>query len=643
MYYRGRGESGMSAAEQPFHLGSVTSHDDAKELLRQCEERFRDFVESASVALHFVGPDGVIQWANQAELDMLGYTAEEYIGHHISEFHVDAPIIDDILSRLCRGEKLREYEARLRAKDGSLRQVLIDSSGLFENGKFIHTRCFTRDITERKRAERALRESEQRFRIITDASPIMVWMAGTDKLCYYFNKGWLDFVGRTLEQEAGNGWAENVYPEDFDRCLHIYVTSFDARQPFEMEYRLRHHSGQYRWILDRAVPRFSADGSFEGYVGGCLDIHDQKEAAEARHRLAAIVESSEDAIIGKDLNGIVTSWNRGAEAIFGYTANEMIGQSILKVIPPELQDDESRILQTIARGERIQHFETIRLTADGRRIDVSLTISPIRDGTGRIVGAAKIARDISKHKESDRVLRTAERLASVGRLAATVAHEINNPLEAITNLVYLAKSAAIRDDVREFLRGAEEELERVAQLTKQTLGFYRETTGIAPVNIGAAVESLMVAFSPRAKNKGITIRRELRTDTDIEAVPREIRQLIGNLVSNSIDAVGSGGQIRIRVSAISHADRKGVRLTVCDDGPGIPEKDRPHLFEPFFTTKRDVGTGLGLWVCKSIVQKHEGSIRFRSSTESGRSGTIFSIFLPHTARAVAEDAMQQAV
>ncbi|MGA7555887.1 MAG: PAS domain-containing protein, partial [Candidatus Acidiferrales bacterium] len=116
--------------------------------------------------------------------------------------------------------------------------------------------------------------------IITDASPIMVWMAGTDKLCYYFNKGWLDFTGRTLEQESGNGWAENVHPQDFDRCLQIYVSNFDARRPFEMEYRMRHHSGQYRWILDRGVPRYTPDGTFEGYVGGCLDIHDQKEAGE---------------------------------------------------------------------------------------------------------------------------------------------------------------------------------------------------------------------------------------------------------------------------------------------------------------------------------------------------------------------------
>jgi PAS domain S-box-containing protein len=391
------------------------------------------------------------------------------------------------------------------------------------------------------------------------------------------------------------------------------------------------------------VPRYSADGSFEGYVGGCLDIHDQKEAAEARHRLAAIVESSDDAIISKDLNSIVTSWNRGAELIFGYTADEMIGQSILKIIPPELEADETRILQTIARGERIQHFETVRIAKDGRHVDVSLTISPVRDDAGRIVGAAKIARDISQQKKAERALRTTERLAAVGRLAATVAHEINNPLEAVTNLVYLAKSVAVREDVRDFLAGAEEELGRVAQMSKQTLGFYRETKGIAAVRVGKTVEALMSVFSSKARNKGIKIRTEISGEVAIQAIPGEIRQLIGNLLSNSIDAVVNGGEIRIRVAAGRYGGDSGVRLTVCDNGPGIPEHVRAHIFEPFFTTKTDVGTGLGLWVCKSIVQKHHGSIRLRSSTSPGGSGTVFSVFLPSLARPVTVDAFRQAV
>lgn len=628
----------MTAAEHPFDFGSPQSTSDATELLRRCQARFRDFVESASTALHFVGPDGVIRWANQAELDMLGYTAEEYIGHHIAEFHADALIINDILGRLREGEKLREYEARLRAKDGSIRHVLIDSSGLFEDGKFVHTRCFTRDITNHKRAEQALRESEQRFRIITDASPVLVWMSGTDKLCYYFNKSWLDFVGRALEQELGNGWAENVHPDDFDRCFHTYVAKLDARQPFELEYRLKHHSGEYRWILDRGVPRFTPDGTFEGYVGGCLDINDRKEAAEkvkaaliTSQKLAAIVEYSDDAIVSKDLNGIVVSWNRAAERIFGYSAEEMIGRSITTIIPPELQDDEPRILGTIARGERIEHFETVRVSKSGERVNVSLTISPVRDETGRIVGAAKIARDITQQKKAEQALRTSERLASVGRLAATVAHEINNPLEALTNLVYLAKEGAVRADVLTYLTGAEEELGRISLLTKQTLGFYRETSGIGAVKLGSTVKQLIAAFGSRTRNKRLEVQCEVRGDPEICAVAGEIRQLIANLLSNGIDAVPQSGKIRIRVSAASewNGDRRsGVRLTVADSGPGIPQSDQAKLFQPFFTTKRDVGTGLGLWVCKGIVEKHHGSIRVKSRTTPGKSGTVFSVFLP---------------
>jgi len=489
-----------------------------------------------------------------------------------------------------------------------------------------------------KQLERNLRESEQRFKVITEAMPVMVWMSGTDKLCNYFNKSWLDFVGRTLEHECGNGWAENVHPDDFERCLQIYVSSFDARQPFEMHYRLRHHTGEFRWILDHGVPRFAPDGTFEGYLGGCLDIHEQKEAAEkikaaflVSQRLAAIVESSNDAIVSKDLKGIVTSWNPAAERIFGYRPDEMIGHSILKVIPAELQGDEERILASIARGERIEHFQTVRLTKSGKRIDVSLTISPVKDDTGRIVGAAKIARDITEQKKAEHALRTSEKLASVGKLAATVAHEINNPLEAVTNLVYLAKDRAVRDDVREFLADAERELDRVSHMTKQTLGFYRDTTTPSSVKIGELLNPLIAVFGSRSRNKGVEICLEILEDSQIYAVPGEIRQLIANLLSNSIDAVPAGGKIRIRVSG--HSDHPvealaGVRITIADSGPGIPAEDRQRLFEPFFTTKKDVGTGLGLWVCKNIVDKHHGSIRVKSSAEPGRSWTVFSVFLP---------------
>ncbi len=240
-------------------------------------------VDSSDDAIVSKDLDGIITSWNKSAERIFGYTTEEAIGHNItliipSDRHAEE---SDILDRLRRGERVDHFHTLRRRKDGTLLDVSLTVSPVRDSsGRIIGASKVARDITAQRRTEHELRESEQRFRVITDASPIMVWMSGTDKLCYYFNKGWLDFVGRTLEQESGNGWAENVHPEDFDRCLQTYVSNFNARRSFEMEYRMRHHTGQYRWILDRGVPRYAADGTFEGYLGACLDIHSQKEAAE---------------------------------------------------------------------------------------------------------------------------------------------------------------------------------------------------------------------------------------------------------------------------------------------------------------------------------------------------------------------------
>ena len=207
-------------------------------------------------------------------------TAEEWSGlfhsEDVNRLRADA---ERFLTDKCK--KQFDFEFRTSKPDGETKWIRSHGRIVRDvNGKAVRLIGTHTDITDRKRVEQALRESEQRYRTVTDASPVMVWMSGTDKLCYYFNKGWLDFVGRTLEQESGNGWTKNVHPDDFDRCLQMYFTNFDARRPFEMEYRLRHHTGEYRWIFDRGVPRYAPDGTFEGYVGGCLDIHAQKAGAQ---------------------------------------------------------------------------------------------------------------------------------------------------------------------------------------------------------------------------------------------------------------------------------------------------------------------------------------------------------------------------
>lgn len=268
---------------------------------------------------------------------------------------------------------------------------------------------------------------------MANSAPVMIWIAGVDKLCYFFNTGWLRFTGRTMEQEYGNGWAEGVHSDDLQRCLDIYINAFDKREKFKMEYRLRRYDGTYRWILDNGVPRYATDGTFAGYIGSCVDIDElsmigrfksefenvdrlQKEQA----MLAAIIESSEDAIISKTLEGIITSWNKGAERVFGYHESETIGKHISLIIPNERLDEENIIINKIKSNEVIDHFETVRLTKYGKRIPISLTISPIRNKHGKVIGASKIARDISKAKETEEKLQryteTMEILNTVGQV-----------------------------------------------------------------------------------------------------------------------------------------------------------------------------------------------------------------------------------
>jgi PAS domain S-box-containing protein len=265
-----------------------------------------------------------------------------------------------------------------------------------------------RDISERHRAQAALRESEQRFRLVADTAPVLMWMSGTDKLCNYFNKPWLHFTGRSMEEELGNGWAEGVHPDDLQVCLHTYMQSFDRRENFRMEYRLRRHDGEYRWVLDIGVPRFNEDGSFAGYIGICVDVTERRLAEEVRLRHTAIVESSDDAIIGVDTHGTIVNWNKGAERLFGYSAKEAIGRNIVILSTADHPDYAPSMLNKVLTGEVLRNYETVRQRKDGSRVEVSLTLSPIIDGEGRIVGVSGIAHDITERKRAEEAVRENE-------------------------------------------------------------------------------------------------------------------------------------------------------------------------------------------------------------------------------------------
>lgn len=311
-------------------------------------------VASSDDAIVSKNLDGIVtSWNNGAER-MFGYTPEEAIGQHITLIIPKARHSEeeDILARLRRGERIDHFQTVRRRKDGTLLDVSVTISPVRDSsGRVIGASKVARDITAQKRVEQALRESKQLYQAVTDASPVMNWMSGPDKLCYYFNKAWLDFVGRTLEQEAGNGWTENVHPEDLDRCRQIYVSNFDARRPFEMEYRLRHHTGEYRWIFDRGVPRYKPDGTFEGYVGGCLDIHDRKGAAEkvrvadeALHLMR--IQDEERRRIARELHDSAGQ----TLTVLGLSLSQLIRKA--EVISPELANEGKQIEEVVQQLHR---------------------------------------------------------------------------------------------------------------------------------------------------------------------------------------------------------------------------------------------------------------------------------------------------
>jgi PAS domain S-box-containing protein len=393
-----------------------------------------------------------------------------------------------------------------------------------------------------------------------------------------------------------------------------------------------HKNGQRIHVSLTVSPIKDENGKIIGAAKIVRDVTRQKKLEEAALRLAAIVESSDDAIASKDLNGIVTSWNRSAEKLFGYTAAEIIGKSITLIIPPELHHDEDMILSKIRRGEKIDHFETIRLHKNGERIEVSLTISPIKDDNGNVIGAAKIVRNITETNKIERALRTTEKLAAAGRMAATVAHEINNPLEAVTNLVYLAKRELPQNDrVAGYLDLASRELDRVAHITRQTLGFYRDTSSPALFNVPEMLDDLLLLYEKRFESRRIKIVKQYDNRVEITALAGEIRQAFSNIITNAMDAMPEGGTLALRVAKShdwSSSHVHGVRITILDTGSGIEPRHRKNIFQPFFTTKTDVGTGLGLWITRGILEKHRGSIRMKSRTGQSGHGTSLSIFLP---------------
>ena len=528
------------------------------------------------------------------------------------------------------------------------------------------------DISLRKQAEARQRENESSFRTMLNGVPALIWIAETDKGCSFFNKSWLDFTGRTLEQELGNGWAAGVHPDDLACCLSNYHNHFDARREFNMDYRLRRSDGVFRWIHDNGIPRFTAEQVFLGYIGTCIDITEQKESELKVGTIAAwkkaMTHGANQAMISTTAEGLLQTINPAAEKMLGYSSGELVG----KPIPSSLHDPVEVVKRartlSLELGEEIQPgFETIVAKArrdlpneqewtlirkDGSRFPRLLSISPIRGSDESIIGFLGLAQDITKRKQAEKERAELQfenehlqRSESLGRMAGAIAHHFNNKLQmVILNLDVAMQSQRLDAPLTESLTGAMEATLKAAEMSSLMLTYLgQDHCSPQQVDLSETCQRLLpilratmpqnVSFETCLPTPGATIRTD----------PSQIQQVLMNLLTNAWEASsGSPNIIRLSGSTVAGSsippknrypidrlpeDFDYACLEVADSGSGIPVWDMHLIFDPFFSTKF-TGRGLGLSVVLGIIRSNHGFITVESKKGCG---SKFRVFIPMAA------------
>ena len=366
----------------------------------------------------------------------------------------------------------------------------------------------------------------------------------------------------------------------------------------------------------------------------------ERALMEAEARFHRLVEAMPLGLLISDAEGRITYANGAVERLLGYPEGGL-SQSVVRV--DQICPDLAKAHLGLRDGTGVaEPFEAACTTTAGHRIDVLIGVAQLDSGEGGERQVAAFLADLSLQKKSEEMLRRTEKLAVAGRLAASIAHEINNPLEAVTNCLYLVGQGELSRDSREYLDMAQKELNRVAQITVQTLRFYRRSTRPSQTDIPELLEAVVALFESRLNRAEIEVVRDFRDTPTILAHDGEIRQVMANLVSNGLDAMGRGGRLVLRTMASRcwRTDRQGVRVTVADNGTGMDRETLGRIFEAFYSTKGVTGTGLGLWVSQEIVEKHQGRmhVRTRLATKQRRGGTVFSLFLPLAGSFAVEEA-----
>jgi PAS domain S-box-containing protein len=468
-------------------------------------------------------------------------------------------------------------------------------------------------------------------------------VAGRDTL--HLSEEWYRIYGFDLENgpPVFEQLLQRTHPEDRAKWKGAIDRAIDRKSDYEVEFRILLPDATTKYIHTVGHPVLNASGDLVQFVGSSTDITERKRAEQATRLLAAIVESSHDAIVSKSLNGVITSWNKGAERLFGYAADEAVGQNITLIIPPERRDEERTILEQLTRGERVDHFETVRMRKDGSLLDVSLTISPMKDASGCVVGASKLARDITERKRAEEALRQAQtdlahasRLTTMGEFTASLTHEVKQPIAAIVTDANTCVRWITRDEPD--LKEAREAAWRIVKGAKRAseiinrvgLLFKKGTPQRELVDVNEVVREMIVLLGDEASRHSISIRTELAADLPHVMGDRvQLQQVLMNLIVNGVEAMHDVDGPRELTIKSQPAENNELLLSVSDAGMGLPRQQADEIFNAFFTTKTD-GTGMGLRISRSIVESHGG--RLWAADNSPR-GASFCFTLPTKAEA----------
>ena len=619
----------------------ITAEKRSQALLADQRERFNFATEAAQIGYWFCDlPFDKMNWDARTKAHFfLPEDAEIDINGFYQRLHPD----DRERTRLAIEASIAngtryDVEYRTVSPDGAIKWIhAIGRTAYSSTGEPLRFDGTTREITELKAAREALRQSEAQFEFFANAIPALAWMARPDGWIYWFNQRWFEYTGTTLEQMQGSGWESVHDPTVLPAVRERWQRSLTTGEPAEMIFPLRGADGRFRHFLTRVLPVRNDKGEILHWIGTNTDVDNQRRSREAldaeRRRWAAVFESTPIGLAFCDAAGVVISRNRPAEEILGTSVTSTSLADVVVLYRPDgvrVGKDEFPVNRSLANATVVSG-EYLLERHDGCRIWIELTAAPIFDASGAIAGGVIAVTNIDTRKRVQQALIRNEKLVVVGRMAASISHEINNPLESVTNLLYLIGETASEDSIRSYARLAQNELSRVSHIVTHTLRFNRQTTQAGHEELSELLDSALAIYTGRIQSAGITLVRDYQPTSPIVCFGTELRQVFANLIGNAFDATKRGGRIALRTRMRPRNGQPGVSVTIADTGHGMDRGTIRRLSEPFFTTKGDQGTGLGLWVSREILERHNARLTVWSSRVPGRSGAVFTLWFPNAA------------